>query len=147
MESRTSEGLVRDDVPRKAATPRGRRMNLPGRRWGERISRSLTGICISAALAFAPLAFGAGEPWAFSILAVLAYTALAAAAARAILERDVRPFAVPMLVPLVLGLLLIAIQCAHWPSRLMSLAAPRTVAAYADASAAVGAGLASAIPA
>ena len=40
---------------------------------------ALTGGAILAALVFAPLAFGAVEPWAYSILTVLAYAALAAA--------------------------------------------------------------------
>ncbi len=121
-------------------------MNLQGQRGGERISRALSGACIGAALAFAPLVFGASEPWAFSILAVLAYTALAAATVRAILEREFRPFAVPLLLPLALALCLVVLQHAHWPAKLLSLASPRTVAAYADGSATVGVRLPSSIP-
>ena len=109
-----------------------------GQRRGERISAVVTGVCIAAALVFAPLAFGAHEPWAFSLLAVLGYTALAAAVARALLEQDARAFATPMLVPMVLGLCLVAVQLARWPSDVVALVTPRTVAAYADASASVG---------
>ena len=115
-----------------------RRPALPVRWKGEAASRALTGACIVAALVFAPLAFGASEPWACSILAVLAYTALAAAAARCVFERKAGPFATWLLVPLVLGLALIGLQRVPWPSGLLSVASPRALAAYADASATMG---------
>ena len=123
------------------------RMNPQGQRWGARISATFTGICIAAALVFAPLAFGASEPWAFSLLAVLGYTALGAAVARAVLEGDARAFAAPILVPMALGLCLVLVQRARWPSGVMALVTPRTVVAYADASASVGGSLPESIPA
>jgi len=123
------------------------RMNPQGQRWGARISATFTGICIAAALVFAPLAFGASEPWAFSLLAVLGYTALGAAVARAVLEGDARAFAAPILVPMALGLCLVLVQRARWPSGVMALVTPRTVVAYADASASMGGNLPESLPA
>ena len=87
-----------------------------------------TSFCLIAALGFAPLAFGAVEPWACSVLALLAYTALAALLIRAVAGGEVRKLATPLLIPAVLALILVALQGIRWPAGLLEHVSPRTAA-------------------
>jgi len=99
---------------------------------------------VAAVLVYAPLAFGAVEPWAFSLLAVGAYTALALALTRSAWERDFSRFRSPLTVVVLLGVALVAVQRIPWPASLLALASPRTVETYADAVASAGGRLTSA---
>jgi O-antigen ligase len=106
----------------------------------ERSLSALTAVSIIAALVFAVLAFGGVEPWAYSVVAVLAYTALAAAVAMAIVTRRARALITPMLLPAVLALLLIGAQLIEWPVGLLEAVSPRTVEIYQDAASPAEAG-------
>jgi len=106
----------------------------------ERFLSALTAISIIAALVFALLAFGGVEPWAYSVVAVLAYTALAAAVAMAIVTRRARALITPMLVPAALALLLIGAQLIEWPVGLLEAVSPRTVEIHRDAASPAEAG-------
>ena len=98
-----------------------------------RVLSVLTATGIVSALIFAPLAFGAVEPWAYSVLAVLSCTALAAAAAAALVAGKVRHMAAIMLLPAAAALVLVGLQYARWPVGLVRLASPRAVHIYQDA--------------
>jgi len=87
----------------------------------------LTAAAVIGALVFAALAFGAVEPWAYSVLAVLAYTALAAAVARALITRTVPGLLTLMLVPAGLALALVILQYVKWPAGLLETVSPTTV--------------------
>ena len=104
----------------------------------EKALSTLTAVSIIGALVFSPLAFGAVEPWAYSVLAVLAYTALTAAIAKAIVTGSIRRLAVPMLLPAVLALLLVAAQYVEWPVGFLGAVSPRAVKVYQDAATSPG---------
>ncbi|MDP6438270.1 MAG: O-antigen ligase family protein [Candidatus Brocadiia bacterium] len=106
--------------------------------WTERLLSRLLAGTIIAALAFAPLAFGAVEPWAYSVLAVLAYTALALACVRAAVRRSASGFATPILLPAGLALLLVAVQYAEWPVGILKAVSPEAARFYAGAAALTG---------
>ena len=78
--------------------------SLRVQRLAPRALSAVTAVGIVGALVFTPLAFGGVEPWAFSVLAVLAYTALAASVARAVMLGTVRRLFTPMLIPGVVAL-------------------------------------------
>ena len=96
--------------------------------------------CIGLTVFAGPLAYGAVEPWAYSFLAVLSYTALMAALVRAILKGTLRRAWVPALLPAALGLAWLAAQYVPWPVKLLELVSPRTVSLYALSAAAPSAG-------
>ena len=88
----------------------------------------LTGVCLITAVVFGPMAFGSVEAWAYSILALLSFTALAAALVRHLLCRDKRH---NILSPLAwvgfAALLLICLQLVPWPTGLLAFWQPETV--------------------
>ncbi|MFW6157924.1 MAG: O-antigen ligase family protein [Planctomycetota bacterium] len=90
------------------------------------ILSGLTGGLVIAALVFAPLAFGAVEPWAVSVLAVLAYSALAAAVVHAVMMKTGRRMLNWLLLPAALALVLVVIQFVPWPGGLLAGASPNT---------------------
>jgi len=98
-----------------------------------------TAACIIAALVFAPFAFGAIEPWAYPLLAVLAYTALAAAVVRAAMLGELCRLVSPMLILGVLALLLVWVQYVKWPVALLRYVSPRAVEIHQAAHSATGA--------
>jgi len=102
-------------------------------RWMPRLFSLLAQTCICIVLIFAPLALGAVEPWAFSLLAVLAWTALAGAVVSVVITRSVRRLWAPMLVPLVLSMVLVGGQYIRWPRALLERASPETVRLYRQA--------------
>jgi len=107
----------------------------------------VTRCCVGAALVFAPLAFGAVEPWAYSILSALAFTALAAVLIRALSAGGSEALRTPLLIPAALALLLVAAQCLPWPAGLLRLLSPNTLAGHRAAEAALGVAPASWVPA
>ncbi len=105
----------------------------------EKLLSTLVAVAIIAALVFAPLAFGAVEPWAYSVLAVLAYSALALVIVRAVVSASTEGLLTPMLVPAALALLLLAVQLARLPAGLLGAVSPRAVETYQGALEATGA--------
>ncbi len=103
----------------------------------DRYLSAATSLCLGAALVFAPLAFGAAEPWAYAVLAVIAYAALATAIVRCALAGRLRSLLTPILIPLVLALVLVCVQYVRWPVGLLESVSPRAAAAHRDAAAAV----------
>lgn len=102
------------------------------------VLRVVTAVCLVAVLLFTPLAFGGVEPWARSVAAVLAYTALAAVLIRAALGGRFRHLLNPLLIPCGLAVALVAFQSADWPAGLMEVLSPRTVQLHRTAAAAAG---------
>jgi len=79
---------------------------------------------LASALLFAPLAFGAVEPWAYSLLAVLAYAALLPALGYAIFVGRASRLRMPMLLPAALALLLVWAQYVRWPAPALEAISP-----------------------
>jgi len=103
--------------------------SLRVQRLAPRALSAVAAVGIIGALVFTPLAFGGVEPWAFSVLAVLAYTALAASVARAVMLGTVRRLFTPLLIPAVLALLLVWLQYVEWPVGLLEKVSPGAVQA------------------
>ena len=100
----------------------------------------LTVASICSALVFVPCAFGAVEPWAYSVLAVLAYTALAAAVSSAVISGGLRRLLAPLLVPAVLAVALVWSQAVEWPEALLHHVSPRAAEMHQVAFATGGTG-------
>ncbi len=87
----------------------------------------LSVVCVIAALVFAPFAFGAVQPWAYGILAALAYTAAAAALVSVVLSGAEHRLRMGILIPLLLGVGLVFLQYVQWPLGLLEHISPSTV--------------------
>jgi len=88
-------------------------------------------VCIALTVLLGPLAFGAVEPWAYSLMAILSYTALMAALTHGILTGGLGRLRVPALSPALLGLALVCAQFTPWPVQLLRVVSPRTVSLHA----------------
>ncbi len=93
---------------------------------------------IAAALAFGPLAYGSVEPWATSVLAVLAYTALAAALVRLAWTGKGVGMLTPVLGVGLLSMVLVAVQTVALPAGVVGVLSPRAVEIHREAASAVG---------
>jgi tetratricopeptide (TPR) repeat protein/O-antigen ligase len=88
---------------------------------------SLTLVLLVLLLVFAPASFGAVEAWSELIVILLASALSLCVAIRALLDRDFRPAATWLYVPLVLFLLLVVGQLVPLPTPLVSMVSPATV--------------------
>ncbi|KPK65282.1 MAG: hypothetical protein AMK73_03470 [Planctomycetes bacterium SM23_32] len=105
-----------------------------------------TYVCLAAALVFAPLAFGGVEPWACAIIAVLAYSALAFALARAAVSGEFRRLLSPMLVPAAVAVALVGVQCLPWPAGLLGAFSSKTLELHQAAGGAADGGATACAP-
>jgi len=89
-----------------------------------KVLSALSFAVLACALVFAPLAFGTVEPWAYSLLAALAYAALLLALIHAILTGRERRLLAPLALPAALALLLVCAQYVRWPAAAVEAVSP-----------------------
>ncbi len=80
---------------------------------------AITETCLILIVIFGPMAFGSVEPWAYSILCVLAFTSLAAAILHDLQSgRPLSAFS-PVVIVGLLGMILVILQLIPWPAELL----------------------------
>ncbi len=94
--------------------------------WPHIFSR-ITGICLILAVVFGPLAFGSVESWAYSILALLAFTALAASLIHDVQTDRASAFFSPVVAVGCAGMLLVIVQLVPWPAELLARIQPESL--------------------
>ncbi len=87
----------------------------------------LAGVCIVLAVIIGPMAFGSVEPWAYSVLAVLAFTALASSLLHDLYTGRATAFVFPLSMVGLAAMLLVYLQWIPWPAGWLELIQPESL--------------------